>query len=67
MKKIHYNKLIRDNIPEKMTRLGAAFETRILTQQEFKLELLKKVGEEASALPPGLKILDIGQTKRKVI
>lgn len=50
MKKIYYNKLIRDNIPEKMTRVGAAFEIRKLGESEFRKELLKKVGEEASGL-----------------
>jgi predicted house-cleaning noncanonical NTP pyrophosphatase (MazG superfamily) len=50
MKKIFYRKLIRDKIPEKMTRVGAAFEIRKLGKKEFEKELLKKVGEEASGL-----------------
>ena len=50
MKKIYYNKLIRDRIPEKMTRAGAAYEVRKLGKKEFEKELLKKVGEEASGL-----------------
>ena len=51
MKKKYYNKLIRDNIPEKMDAAGAAYEVRSLDEDEFRRELLKKVGEEASALP----------------
>jgi predicted house-cleaning noncanonical NTP pyrophosphatase (MazG superfamily) len=50
MKKIYYNKLIRDKIPEKMKRAGAAFEIRKLGKKEFEKELLKKVEEEASGL-----------------
>src|SRR4030066_1347555 len=50
MKKIFYRKLIRDRIPEKMTRVGATYETRKLGKREFERELLKKVGEEASGL-----------------
>ena len=49
-KKIYYNKLIRDNIPAKMDRVGAAYEIRKLDGKEFEKELLKKVGEEASGL-----------------
>ena len=51
MKKIHYNKLIRDKIPQKIARSGGSFRIKILTPKEFEIELLKKVGEEASALP----------------
>ena len=50
MKKIFYRKLIRDKIPIKMTRVGAAYEIRKLGKYEFEKELLKKVGEEASGL-----------------
>lgn len=51
MEKIYYNKLIRDNIPEKIQSKGSSLETRILSESEFEVELRKKVGEEASALP----------------
>ncbi len=50
MKKVYYNKLIRDKIPAKMERLSVQFETRTLPTGEFATELLKKVEEEASAL-----------------
>lgn len=50
MKKIFYRKIIRDKIPAKMIRIGAAFEIRKLGKKEFEKELLKKVGEEASGL-----------------
>ncbi|MGB4076181.1 MAG: nucleoside triphosphate pyrophosphohydrolase [Minisyncoccia bacterium] len=49
--KVHYNKLIRDKIPEKMDSVGAAYETRTLSEEEFEQALLRKVEEEASALP----------------
>lgn len=50
MKKVIYNKLIRDKVPAKMERLAVQFETRTLRAGEFITELLKKVEEEASAL-----------------
>lgn len=49
--KIYYNKLIRDRIPEKIAKAGAACETRLLTEEEFERELVKKVEEEASGMP----------------
>lgn len=48
--KIFYNKLIRDLIPEKIARAGAACETRELSQEEFERELLKKIEEEATGV-----------------
>jgi predicted house-cleaning noncanonical NTP pyrophosphatase (MazG superfamily) len=50
MKKIFYRKLIRDKIPAKMTRVGAAYQVRKLGKKEFEKELLKKASEEASGL-----------------
>jgi len=50
MKNIYYRKLIRDKIPTKMDRAGAAYEVRKMGKKEFEKELLKKVGEEASGL-----------------
>ena len=46
MKKV-YNKLIRDRIPEIIEKDGATFKTRILNEEDFKTELLKKLIEEA--------------------
>lgn len=51
MKKVFYNKLIRDKIPEKIEKAGEAYEIKKLRRKEFEIELLKKVEEEASALP----------------
>ena len=42
-----------------MRRKGVAFESRTLAKTEFRKELLKKVGEEASALPRLLSNTDI--------
>ena len=51
MKKIHYNKLIRDKIPEVIAKDGGTFKVEKLTNKKFEKELIKKVEEEASALP----------------
>lgn len=51
MNRKYYNKLIRDKIPQIMGKKNVAYETKQLSLAEFRTELLKKVGEEASALP----------------
>ena len=50
MKKIYYNKLIRDKIPRKIKKNGGDFKVKKLKNKNFGLELLKKVGEEAGGL-----------------
>ena len=48
---IRYNKLVRDNIKDKIEAKGEACSIRELSiDSEFEQELLKKVAEEASAL-----------------
>jgi predicted house-cleaning noncanonical NTP pyrophosphatase (MazG superfamily) len=50
VKKIYYNKLIRDKIPERIIECGGDYKVRKLKGKEFVIELLKKAGEEASGL-----------------
>lgn len=50
MKKIYYNKLIRDRIPEKILKKGSRLKTRKLGPKEFEEELRKKVAEEAGGI-----------------
>lgn len=51
MSRVYYNKLIRDNIPNKIRNKGEECEARMIEDDaEFEQELLKKVKEEASAL-----------------
>jgi len=45
-----YNKLVRDNIPEIIEKSGFEFKTRILTNEEFQKELIKKLLEESKEL-----------------
>ena len=42
-----YNKLIRDRIPEIMEARGVKFKTSILSQDDYKNELLNKLVEES--------------------
>jgi predicted house-cleaning noncanonical NTP pyrophosphatase (MazG superfamily) len=50
-KKVFYNKLVRDNIKDKIEGKGESCEIReIADPAEFQQELLKKVQEEAAAL-----------------
>ncbi|OGD56993.1 hypothetical protein A2V71_02600 [Candidatus Berkelbacteria bacterium RBG_13_40_8] len=46
----NYNKLIRDRIPEIIINAGEEPEIKKLSQKEFKIELKKKVLEEAREL-----------------
>ncbi len=41
-----YNKLVRDKIPEILDKKGVTYEKRIASPEEFKTELIKKLGEE---------------------
>ncbi|MEI7513071.1 MAG: nucleoside triphosphate pyrophosphohydrolase [bacterium] len=41
-----YNKLVRDGIPAKLDGLGIPYEKRIASSEEYKTELIKKLGEE---------------------
>jgi len=43
-----YNKLVRDNIPEIMIKNGAKPVTRILNEEEYLIELNKKLFEEVN-------------------
>jgi len=50
MDKIFYNKLVRDGIPDQLTKLGKQFEVRVMDDVEYEREVLKKVAEEAEEL-----------------
>lgn len=41
-----YNKLVRDKIPEILDGKGVRYEKRIASKEEYKEELVKKLGEE---------------------
>ena len=41
-----FNKLVRDKIPQIMDEKGVAYEKRIASPEEYKVELIKKLAEE---------------------
>ena len=41
-----YNKLVRDKIPEWLDSKGIVYEKRIANEEEYKVELIKKLEEE---------------------
>lgn len=41
-----YNKLVRDNIPQVIEKTNKQFSTRILTKEEYMVEVKKKMNEE---------------------
>ena len=41
-----YNKLVRDKIPDILDEQGVPYEKRIAGDEEYKNELIKKLGEE---------------------
>lgn len=47
MKKIHYKKLIRDKIPQRIKESGGEYSCKRLNIKEFKRELVKKLKEES--------------------
>jgi predicted house-cleaning noncanonical NTP pyrophosphatase (MazG superfamily) len=49
--RVYYNKLVWDNVPDLIREKGKECEVRTLDDEEFEIELMKKVEEEASALP----------------
>jgi predicted house-cleaning noncanonical NTP pyrophosphatase (MazG superfamily) len=50
MKKYFHKKLVRDKIPEIIEASNGHYETRILSDKEFEIELKKKLVEEAIEL-----------------
>lgn len=50
MKRVYYNKLIRDKIPERIKEHGGDFKIKVLNEKEIVEELIKKVGEESDGL-----------------
>lgn len=43
-----YNKLVRDKIPEILDKKNISYEKRIASDDEYKLELIKKLAEETN-------------------
>jgi predicted house-cleaning noncanonical NTP pyrophosphatase (MazG superfamily) len=41
-----YNKLVRDKIPQILDQKGISYEKRVASPEEYKVELIKKLGEE---------------------
>ncbi|TAA73392.1 nucleoside triphosphate pyrophosphohydrolase [Planococcus salinarum] len=41
-----YNKLVRDNIPQVIEKTNKQFSTRILSKEEYMIEVKKKMNEE---------------------
>jgi predicted house-cleaning noncanonical NTP pyrophosphatase (MazG superfamily) len=44
---VKYNKLVRDKIPQILDEKGVPYEKRIALPDEYKVELIKKIKEEA--------------------
>lgn len=44
---VHYEKLVRDRIPEILDKKGVPYEQRIADDAEYRAELIKKLVEEA--------------------
>ena len=54
-----YNKLVRDNIPSILDNEGKEYKIRILGEEEFELELRRKLIEEATELFEAENVEDI--------
>ena len=56
-----FNKLVRDNIPEIIENKGEIPVVRVLGDDEFRLELIKKLGEECAEVATATSSIDVLQ------
>jgi predicted house-cleaning noncanonical NTP pyrophosphatase (MazG superfamily) len=62
-----YNKLVRDKIPEIITADGKQANIRILSNNEYREELIKKLQEEAKELAESPSAEELADIKELVI
>jgi len=62
---MEYNKLVRDKIDEKIRSNGEYPITRILSDEEFKIELIKKLKEEFTELEEAISLNDKNKIKEE--
>ncbi|MBE6144761.1 MAG: phosphoribosyl-ATP pyrophosphohydrolase [Firmicutes bacterium] len=62
-----YNKLVRDKIPEIMIKNGAKPVTKILSDEEYKLELNKKLLEEVNEYLESDDILELADIQEVLL
>lgn len=55
---MHYNKLVRDNIPDQLDAKGIEYEKRIANDAEFRDELFKKLNEEIAEFNEAIEMGD---------
>lgn len=56
----HYEKLVRDGIPDLLDAKGVAYEKRIADAEEYKVELVKKLVEEACEFSEVTSVEELG-------
>lgn len=56
----HYEKLVRDGIPALLDEKGVAYEKRIADDAEYKIELVKKLVEEATEFSEVTSVEELG-------
>jgi len=56
----HYEKLVRDGIPELLNEKGVSYEKRIADDAEYKIELVKKLAEEAGEFAEVTSVEELG-------
>ena len=62
-----YNKLVRDKIPEMLDETGVRYERRTASDEEYRAELIKKLGEETAefmAAPSTEELADVMEVVR---
>jgi len=62
-----YNKLVRDKIPEIIAADGKKANTRLLNDQEYRKELIKKFQEEAKELAENPSAEELADLKELII
>ncbi len=55
-----YEKLVRDGIPELLDSKGVSYEKRVASLEEYKIELVKKLVEEAGEFAEVTSVEELG-------
>lgn len=64
--KIQHNKLVRDNIPAVISANGGTAHTRILSDDDYKAELIRKLDEEVAEFKADLSLEELADVQEVV-
>jgi predicted house-cleaning noncanonical NTP pyrophosphatase (MazG superfamily) len=62
-----YNKLVRDRVPETIRKNGEELTTRILNDQEYMRELVRKLDEEVAEFKTDLSLEELADIQEVIL